>query len=60
MTWEVLIKQFETHLRLERSLSPNSVVAYLGDVKKLWQFLVLRQPGLSPLAVEPKIGRAHV
>lgn len=53
MTWEVLIKQFETHLRLERSLSPNSVVAYLGDVKKLWQFLVLRQPGLSPLAVEP-------
>lgn len=53
MTWEVLIKQFETHLRLERSLSPNSVVAYLGDVKKLWQFFVLRQPGLSPLAVEP-------
>lgn len=53
MTWEVLIKQFETHLRLERSLSPNSVVAYLGDVKKLWEFLMLRQPGLSLLAVAP-------
>lgn len=53
MTWETLIKQFETYLRLERSLSPNSVVAYLGDVKKLWQCMMLTQAGLQPLAVEP-------
>lgn len=53
MTWEVLIKQFETHLRLERSLSPNSVVAYLGDVKKLWQFMMLAQPSVQPLGVGP-------
>lgn len=53
MDWEVLIKQFETYLRLERSLSPNSVSAYLGDVRKLWQFLAHTHPNLSPLAVEP-------
>lgn len=53
MTWEVLTAQFEAHLCLERSLSPNSVVAYLGDMKKLWQFFRLTQPNVSPLAVEP-------
>ncbi|MEM7383142.1 MAG: site-specific tyrosine recombinase XerD [Bacteroidota bacterium] len=53
MTWEVLTAQFETYLRLERSLSPNSVVAYLGDVKKLWQFLMVRWPNLPPLTVAP-------
>jgi integrase/recombinase XerD len=53
MTWEVLIAEFETYLRLERSLSPNSVSAYLGDVKKLWQFFMVKWPSLPPLAVQP-------
>ena len=53
MTWESLIHEFETHLRLEKSLSPNSIMAYLGDIKKLGQFIVLSQPNLSPLALTP-------
>jgi len=39
MNWELLIKQFKSHLTLERSLSNNSIDAYLMDVVKLKQFL---------------------
>ena len=53
MTWQLLLQQFETYLRLERSLSPHSVAAYLQDVNKLWQFLQTAHPSLQPLAVEP-------
>ena len=38
MDWISAKKKFETYLRLERSLSPNSVEAYLRDVEKLEQF----------------------
>ena len=39
MSWEGYIKQFQNYLRLERSLSPNSVEAYVRDIQKLAQFL---------------------
>ncbi|HEX8549666.1 MAG TPA: site-specific tyrosine recombinase XerD [Cytophagaceae bacterium] len=39
MTWEILLRQFKSHLTLERSLSNNSIEAYLMDVVKLKQFL---------------------
>ena len=39
MNWESAIKEFKTYLQLERSLSPNSVEAYLRDINKLVQFL---------------------
>ncbi len=51
MTWDALVKQFKLYLNLERSLSPNSVAAYLGDVVKLQQFISLDEHNLSPLAV---------
>ncbi|HEY4651627.1 MAG TPA: site-specific integrase, partial [Pontibacter sp.] len=35
MTWNITVKQFEQYLRLEKSLSGNSVEAYLRDVRKL-------------------------
>ena len=38
MSWEGIIKQFQNYLRLERSLSQNSVEAYVRDVRKLAQF----------------------
>lgn len=38
MSWEGYIKQFQDYLRLERSLSQNSVEAYVRDVQKLAQF----------------------
>lgn len=38
MSWEGYIRQFKDYLRLERSLSPNSVEAYVRDIEKLAQF----------------------
>ncbi len=38
MSWDGIIKQFQNYLRLERSLSPNSVEAYVRDIQKLAQF----------------------
>ncbi len=39
MHWDFHIKQFENYLKLERSLAPNSVEAYVQDVVKLKQFV---------------------
>ncbi len=51
MNWDIYIKQFKDYLRLERSLSPNSVDAYLQDVVKLRQFLDFSNSNKSPLEV---------
>ncbi len=39
MAWEIYIQEYENYLKLERSLSENSVEAYVHDVVKLKQFL---------------------
>lgn len=39
MTWQEYIKDFEAYLRLERSLSGNTVISYSSDIKKLMEFL---------------------
>lgn len=41
-------KGFESFLKLERSLSPNSVEAYLRDIEKLIQYFESREIDLSP------------
>ncbi|TVQ86852.1 MAG: site-specific tyrosine recombinase XerD [Bacteroidetes bacterium] len=46
MNWDRHIKNFEIHLRLERSLSTNSISAYLSDLHRLRQFLDYK--GISP------------
>lgn len=38
MTWENAIENYKTYLILEKSLSSNSVEAYLNDVRKLAKF----------------------
>ena len=38
LTWSSSLKDFETYLRLEKSLSENSIEAYLNDVSKLENF----------------------
>ncbi|MGV3586734.1 MAG: site-specific tyrosine recombinase XerD [Adhaeribacter sp.] len=55
MNWSVLIKQFEAYLQLEKSLSGNSVEAYLRDIRKLTQFLDLKGYQTNPLDMQPAI-----
>lgn len=52
MNWELQIKQFKNYLKLERSLSDNSIEAYLHDIIKLKQFLEMSNLEISPLKVE--------
>lgn len=51
MNWNILIKQFINYLRLERSLSDNSIQAYHRDVVKLRQFLEISNIEISPEAI---------
>mmetsp|Transcript_27785 Transcript_27785/g.64345 ORF Transcript_27785/g.64345 Transcript_27785/m.64345 type:complete len:301 (-) Transcript_27785:529-1431(-) len=60
VTWKVLQQQFETYLRLERSLLPQSVTAYLQDINKLWKFLQKNYVALQPLSVTTQHLRAFL
>jgi integrase/recombinase XerD len=50
--WQSYIKHFKNYLRLERSLSGNSVAAYIRDVEKLEEFLELSKIEVAPARVE--------
>ena len=39
MDWQSALKGFKVYLRLERSLSSNTIEAYIHDVGKLQQYL---------------------
>ncbi|MEQ8302349.1 MAG: site-specific tyrosine recombinase XerD [Cyclobacteriaceae bacterium] len=52
--WESQIKQFSNYLKLERSLSINSVEAYVRDIEKLHQFIEMTHKGVSPLKITAK------
>jgi len=49
--WDNYIKQFKNHLKLERSLSDNSIDAYARDVIKLKQFAEISNLPDSPLYI---------
>ncbi|MCK9638548.1 MAG: site-specific tyrosine recombinase XerD [Prolixibacteraceae bacterium] len=51
MNWTDSKKGYETFLRLEKSLSQNSVSAYVNDIHKLISFVEEHYPGLSPEAI---------
>jgi len=38
--WEHEIIEYRNYLKLERSLSENSISAYINDIRKLTSFLV--------------------
>ena len=40
MSWETSIKDFKSYLKIERSLSNNSVDAYISDITKLADFSI--------------------
>lgn len=46
MDWTRHIRDFETHLRLERNLADNSVLAYLRDVQHLRRYA-------EPMGIQP-------
>lgn len=53
--WEERIKDFRNYLKLERSLSVDSIKGYVSDAEKLRQFVDLKYRGTSPVDVSPAI-----
>lgn len=51
MSWTFQITQFKNYLKLERSLSDNSVQAYIRDIEKLSQFFELKNLEIDPVDV---------
>lgn len=51
LTWQQAIKDFRTYLRLEKSLSENSIEAYSDDVMKLESYFNSRNNGMMPGSV---------
>lgn len=54
MDWQSATKGFKQYLLLEKSLSPNSIEAYLHDIIKFQNFLSSSEINLSPLQIEYK------
>ena len=51
LTWKQSFKSFENYLRLEKSLSENSIEAYLNDIRKLEEFTFESGKELAPSSV---------
>ncbi|MDC1106053.1 site-specific tyrosine recombinase XerD [Prolixibacteraceae bacterium] len=52
MNWDQCKKGYETYLRLEKSLSQNSVSAYMNDINKLTTFLTTEYQSITPKEVK--------
>jgi integrase/recombinase XerD len=52
--WEPYKKGFKAYLQLEKSLSDNSVEAYLRDIEKLTQFMLQTDTKKNPAQLELK------
>jgi len=53
MNWPIAIRGFKNYLLLEKSLSPNSIEAYLRDVQKIEQFFEVKNVKKNPENVQP-------
>ncbi|HEY1011019.1 site-specific tyrosine recombinase XerD [Daejeonella sp. JGW-45] len=54
MDWQSSLRGFKAYLKLERSLSANTIEAYLHDVDKLVQFFLARSEEKGPASVTTK------
>lgn len=52
MNWENSIIQFRNFLKLEKSLSNNSITAYETDIRKLVTFLEIKDLNISPINIK--------
>ena len=52
MNWESEIYGFKNFLKLEKALSENSVAAYITDIQKLAEFILLEKLEIMPDQVE--------
>ena len=49
--WKQSLRNFETYLRLEKSLSGNSIEAYMNDIQKLEKYFLETGSDLTPTLV---------
>ncbi len=54
MNWKIYIQGFKSFLALEKSLSINTIEAYLRDIEKFVQFLETKKYNFSPKEIELK------
>jgi integrase/recombinase XerD len=52
MTWSDYISEYLSYLKLEKSLSDNSIEAYKRDIRMLLSFLELKKLNLNPDKIE--------
>jgi integrase/recombinase XerD len=52
--WDQYKKGFKAYLQLEKSLSENSVEAYLGDIEKLTQYIAIAEIKKGPDQIDLK------
>lgn len=51
MVWTTFIKNYQSYLKIERGLSPNSVANYILDVAKLESYLIANKMEISPVTI---------
>jgi integrase/recombinase XerD len=54
MDWKSSIRGFKAYLKLERGLSDNSLESYIRDVRKLVEFLEIKEKTVSPLQIQSR------
>ncbi len=52
MNWDKSIIQFKNFLKLEKSLSDNSITAYETDIRKLVTYIEIKKLNISPINVK--------
>ncbi|MBP6335880.1 MAG: site-specific tyrosine recombinase XerD [Bacteroidia bacterium] len=60
MSWKSYISGYKSYLKLERSLSENSVQAYLHDISLLDRFLLFRELKQTPAEIQLKHLQAFI
>ena len=60
LTWKSTLSGFKAYMMLERSLSDNTIDAYIRDVDKLVQFCKIKQYDIRPIEVSSQHLKAFI